>query len=276
MHYIRLGSGKPLLLVHGLGGSWHSWRTILDELALHREVIAVDLPGHGQTPPLPGEVSIRTLANALTEFLAVNKLMGIDAVGSSMGAHLVLELARRGGILGAVVSLDPGGFWRGWEQPFFYRSLYISIRLLRWLKPLLPFMTRHAITRTLFFAQLSARPWLLSPQLLLDEIHNYLASPSFDELLYRLGHGQPQKGAWRGSIRHRLVIGWGRRDRVCFTRQAERAMALFPDARLHWFEHSGHFPHWDVPEQTLRLILESTGDPASKSHRHTICDDANG
>jgi len=44
MNYIRRGAGKPLLLIHGLGGSWRSWQTILDSLALERDVIAVDLP----------------------------------------------------------------------------------------------------------------------------------------------------------------------------------------------------------------------------------------
>jgi len=94
-------------------------------------VIAVDLPGFGETPPLSGEVSIRTLADALTGSLRSNGLLGVDAVGSSMGARLVLELARRGGTLGAVVSLDPGGFWRGWERHVFYASIWASIRLVR-------------------------------------------------------------------------------------------------------------------------------------------------
>ncbi|WP_280640548.1 alpha/beta fold hydrolase [Hymenobacter volaticus] len=53
LHHTRHGSGKPLLLVHGIGGSGRSWSTILDELATHREVIALDLPGHGQTPRSP-------------------------------------------------------------------------------------------------------------------------------------------------------------------------------------------------------------------------------
>lgn len=96
MHYVRRGSGKPLLLVHGLGGSHHSWDTIVDALAMQRDLVIVDLPGFSITPPLPGEVSIATLSDAMTTFLAENDLTGIDAVGSSMGARLVLELARRG------------------------------------------------------------------------------------------------------------------------------------------------------------------------------------
>jgi pimeloyl-ACP methyl ester carboxylesterase len=56
------------------------------------------------------------------------------------------------------------------------------------------------------------------------------------------------------------VIGWGRFDRICFPRQAARAQELFPDAHIHWFERCGHYPHWDAPEETARLILATTAD----------------
>ena len=120
---MRRGTGTSLLLLHDLGRSWRSWGPILDGLSAEREVIAIDLPGFGETPPLHGEVSIRTLADAVTEFMTVNNPIGIDAVVSSLAARLVLELARRGGMLGAVVSLDPGGFGKaGSGTCFMHRS----------------------------------------------------------------------------------------------------------------------------------------------------------
>ena len=50
MNQIERGTGRKLLLIHGLGGSWRSWTPILDALSLSRRVIAIDLPGHGETP----------------------------------------------------------------------------------------------------------------------------------------------------------------------------------------------------------------------------------
>ena len=41
------------------------------------------------------------------------------------------------------------------------------------------------------------------------------------------------------------------------------AQAAFPAARLHWFEHCGHFPHWDQPDDTVRVILETVGGDAA-------------
>ena len=259
LNHLRMGTGRPLLLIHGLGGSARSWSTICTALAEHREVIAIDLPGFGATPPLAGETSIRSLSDAVTAFLDAQGLRGIDAVGSSMGARLVLELARRGGVLGSVVSLDPGGFWRGWERHAFFSSIWLSIRAVRLLQPLMPAISRSKVARTMLLAQFSRRPWDIDPAVVLEEMRSYARAPAFDELLHRLAYGEEQEGAAAGSIEAPLVIGWGRNDRVCFTGQAERALALFPDARLHWFERCGHFPHWDAPEETVQLILETPG-----------------
>ena len=138
INYVRRGEGKPLLLVHGLGSSWRSWQTVLDPLAAERAVIAIDLPGFGKSPPLDGEVSLRTLANAVTQFLHEHDLMGTDAVGSSMGARLVLELARRGGVLGSVVSLGSGRLLGGLGASCLPASIWLSVRLVRALQFAMP------------------------------------------------------------------------------------------------------------------------------------------
>jgi len=118
LNQIERGTGRKLLLVHGLGGSWQSWSTILDALSVNRTVIAIDLPGHGATPAEHDSGTFDGLVSSVERYIADNGLAGIDVVGSSMGARIVLELARRGNV-GNVVALDPGGFWRGWERTFF-------------------------------------------------------------------------------------------------------------------------------------------------------------
>lgn len=258
MNYVRRGTGKPLLLIHGIGSSHRSWDLIINQLSAHRDVIALDLPGFGATPALPGETSIRTLSDAVTAFLADHDLLGIDAVGSSMGARLVLELARRGGVLGAVVSLDPGGFWEGWEVSFFYHSVRLSAQLVNALQPVLPALTHNPISRSLLFLQFSAHPWTLPAPVALQELRTFTPTAVFDELLDSLAYGEKQQGTLAGSIRYPLVIGWGRNDRVCLPRQSGRALKLFPDAYLHWFNTCGHFPQLDAPDETVQLILDVT------------------
>ena len=255
MQHTRSGSGKPLLLIHGLGGSRHSWSTILPALAQAREVIAVDLPGHGQTPSEPNSGTFLGLARSLDDWLGSEGLAGIDMVGSSMGARLVLEMARRGRS-GAVVALDPGGFWRGWERTFFRTTISASIRLVRGLRRVLPALARNRVGRTLLMAQLSASPWKLAPELISSELRSFADTPTFDALVRDLATGPMQQGT--EDSRTRIVIGWGRKDRLCLPRQASRALAAFPAARLHWFDSSGHFPMWDQPGEAVHLILRAT------------------
>ena len=214
------------------------------------------------TQPLSELPSIANMATFVTEFLRAQDLLGADVVGSSMGARLVLELARRG-VVGSVVSLDPGGFWKGRETAFFGTSVGASIKLIRAIRSLLPTLAGNPVGRTLLLAQFSAHPWKLPAALVLQELQNYAASPSFEPMLKELVYGPPQDGATPLSDRHPITIGWGRYDRVCFTNQAARARAAFPKAHFHWFERSGHFPMWDSPDETAQLILSSTGMNAS-------------
>lgn len=255
----RVGSGKPLLLVHGLGSSYRNWDPVVPALAARRELIAVDLPGFDGTPPLEGEVSIATLVDALTAFIDDEGLQGIDLVGSSVGARLVLELARRG-VGGTCVALSPGGFWDRRQLRLFDGSLRASVALVRALHPALPVLLANPVGRTALLSQFSAHPWSLPAGLVTHELLGFSrqASPSLDDVLDSLVHGPDQQGAPAGTTPGLVFIGWGRQDRVCLPSQSERATSLFPDAQLHWFDHCGHFPHWDQPQETARLVLAAT------------------
>jgi len=253
---IRRGAGKPLLLVHGLGGHWQSWNPILGQLAAAREVILFDLPGHGSSPAETDSGTFEGLVDSVERMIAREGLGNIDMVGSSMGARIVLELARRGGT-GAVVALDPGGFWKGWERGFFKTTIAASVKLLRAIRGALPKLSASAVGRTALLAQLTARPWALDGKEVADELESYTATPTFDALVRDLSKGPMQQGP-AAPDSGPVTIGWGRHDRLCLPRQAERAMAAFPSATLHWFEHSGHFPHWEEPEATATLILAAT------------------
>ena len=250
----RHGNGRPLLLVHGLGGSVRSWDPIAPALARSRELVLIDLPGHGRSPALEGRQTFAAFADAIEAFVRGQGLQTVDLVGSSIGARLVLELSRRG-VGGHCVALDPGGFWRGWETTYFHYTLAASIRLLRLLKPALPFLSRHALTRALLLVQLTARPAFLPAGVVLAELQSLVATPVFDAMLRELAIGPMQPGT--ASTPGRVTIGWGRNDRLLLPRQAPRAQLAFPTAKMHWFDNCGHFPQWDQPQEAVRVILDT-------------------
>ncbi|MFW5469756.1 alpha/beta fold hydrolase [Knoellia sp. CPCC 206435] len=230
---------------------------IIDELAERREVIAVDLPGFGETPPLTGEVSIATLTNSVGDFIREQGLDGVATVGQSMGGRIVLELARRG-VGGDTVALDPGGFWSDHELLVFGATLRPSIALVRALRGRLPALLGSRVGRTLLLAQLSARPWALSPGTVLPDVLGLADAPATGAAMDALTKGLKQDGAPAGTVPGRVTIGWGCRDLVTVPSQAARASQLFPDAQLHWFERCGHFPQWDAAHEATRLILHRT------------------
>ncbi len=250
------GRGKPLLLVHGLGSSGHAWEPVIVPLAEARRVMVIDLPGHGASPAEPDSGTFAGLVRSVSEWLETTRMTGVDMVGSSMGARLVLELARRG-LAGNVVALDPGGFWEGWERKFLVTTLTASRALVSTLKPALPRLAANKASRSALLAQLSARPWALDGAFVAEELRALADTPTVPSLVKDLGYGKGQTGI--ADTGKRLAIGWGRHDRLCLPVQAGRAIERFPSARLHWFEHSGHFPLWDEPRETVKLIAEVCG-----------------
>jgi pimeloyl-ACP methyl ester carboxylesterase len=255
LHVTSDGEGKKLLLVHGIGSSSRVWRGLIPDLANDRQVIALDLPGHGSTPAGPGSGTFAGLAQSLEDFLIAEDLCGADMVGVSLGGRLVLELAKRGRA-GAVVALDPGGFWMGWERTYLQSSLLASVFMLRGVAALLPALAHNGGTRSLLVAQLSARPWELNGDDVEAELASYAKTGTFAELVNDLAAAPMQEGPAAPGTGN-IAIGWGRHDRLCLPVQALRAQAAFPNARLHWFERSGHLPIWDEPEETVRLIRET-------------------
>ncbi len=68
LNFTRQGAGAPLLLLHGLGGNIASLDGVAPELAKTNEIIAVDLPGHGASPVLPGSGTFGGIAGAIDDF----------------------------------------------------------------------------------------------------------------------------------------------------------------------------------------------------------------
>ena len=254
LSHSRSGSGSPLVLVHGLGGRRSSWDPVLPGLAAAREVVTVDLPGHGTSPALAGTVTLERLVDELRDFLVQHGLTGADLVGSSMGARMVLELARQG-VGRTVVALDPGGFWSPAEKAVFATSVKASFALVKALRPALPALAGSPVGRTALLPQFTPRPWAVPAHVALADLRSIADTPALDETLQALVDRGPQLG---GPTPGTVVLGWGRRDRVTLPRQAARAQAAFPQATLHWFDRCGHFPMWDRPAETVEVVLGAT------------------
>lgn len=241
--------------MHGIGSNSHAWYDLMPHLAQDRQVIAVDLPGHGSTPATARSATYAGLAQDLEDYLVAEGLVGVDMVGHSLGGRLVLDMAKRGRA-GAVVALAPGGFWMGWERAYLQGNLLTSITMLRSLGVLRATLAHNPISRSILLSALSARPWHLDPSAVAAELDSYANTSTFVELVIDLASAPMQTGPAHKNAGP-IHIGWGRNDRLCWPVQAKRALAAFPSAKLHWFENCGHQIMWDQPAKTLELIRKT-------------------
>lgn len=110
--YARVGAGEPLLLLHGIGHHRQAWDPVVDILATERDVIAVDLPGFGQSSALPPGLphDLPTTNAVLGAFCAALGLDRPHVAGNSLGGLLALGLGHEN-LVRSVTALSPAGFW---------------------------------------------------------------------------------------------------------------------------------------------------------------------
>ncbi len=94
-HYVSKGEGPPVVLVHGLGGTLHSWYGVTENLALHHHVLALDLRGHGRSDTTEGTFSIGSFAADVEALIGALELPAVTLVGHSMGTLVAQHLAAR-------------------------------------------------------------------------------------------------------------------------------------------------------------------------------------
>lgn len=91
--YTLAGHGPALLLIHGLGGTRHTWRHLIDDLARTYSVIAPDLPGHGESDPPAGDYSLGAHACALRDLMLALGYRRFSLAGHSLGGGVALQTA---------------------------------------------------------------------------------------------------------------------------------------------------------------------------------------
>jgi 3-oxoadipate enol-lactonase len=93
--YVEVGSGQPIVLLHGYCGSHHYWDEVIPLLSSHGRVIAIDIRGHGASSASDGVYSMELLADDLAALLDELKLSKVNLFGHSLGGYIALAFAER-------------------------------------------------------------------------------------------------------------------------------------------------------------------------------------
>lgn len=254
--YERHGTGPTLVLLHGVGHRRQAWQPVLDLLTPHRTVITVDLPGHGESPPLrtAGRPAIRAIAE---EIIAFFDALGLDrphVAGNSLGGALALGAAVRGRAA-TVTGLSPAGFWGNpWQYRYARATFRLAQRAGAAARPLVLALARIPLTCGATQAAFVARPSHITPEHAVADALAFLRAR--DAVYAILGDRDSFTDTIPASVP--VTIAWGARDRVLRPSQAQVAMRRLPHARFVPLPGCGHVPMTDDPRLVAKVLLDGS------------------
>ncbi|WP_326731172.1 alpha/beta fold hydrolase [Streptomyces phaeochromogenes] len=254
--YARVGSGEPLLLLHGIGHHRQAWDPVVDILAAERDVIAVDLPGFGESPALPDGLAhdLPTMNAALSGLCETLDLDRPHVAGNSLGGLLALELGREK-LVRSVTALSPAGFWSPVERRYAFGLLQAMRAAARSMPlPMVERLSRSAAGRTVLTSSIYARPGRRSPEAVVAETLALANAQGFAETLRAGGSVQFSDDVPGLPV----TVAWGTRDRILVRRQGIRAKQIIPRARLVRLPGCGHVPMNDDPALVARVVLDGS------------------
>jgi pimeloyl-ACP methyl ester carboxylesterase len=254
--YDRAGSGPPLVLLHGLGHRRQGWASVLDLITPQREVITVDLPGHGQSPPLghDGRHPVEVIADEIANLLSG---LGIDrphVAGNSLGGTIALTLAATGHAA-SVTALSPAGFPASDNEVRYARVIFTAARGLgRAAMPMVPRLSRSAAGRGLLYGVMVTRPGRITAEQAEGDVTGFVAASDAIRMVFA---ASPRFTA-QVPDDVPVTIAWGTSDRVLPQSNARVARRQLPGARFVPLPGCGHVPMTDDPELVAEVLLDGS------------------
>ena len=261
-HEAGAGNGPTVVLLHGGGpgaSAWSNFGRTLGVLSDRFHVLAVDQPGFGRsTKPVEFDRQFFTFSgDALAELLDVLGVDSAHVVGNSLGGGTAVRFAlNHPGKAGRLVLMAPGGLGLNVFSPDPTEGIK---KLFQFGAPPGPSKQKLAdFLRTLVFDQ------KMITDELVDERYTYAADPETMRSMAAMGASFARPGAfeeamlWREAyqLRQRVLLVWGREDRVNPLDGALVALKLIPRAQLHVFGGCGHWAMLEKFDEFNRLTAE--------------------
>ena len=274
-HYEDVGQGRPLILLHGIGGSHAAWKTVIHNLAKERRVLAFDIAGFGITPTLPDNIQptpanlvtgIGSLAETLSKIDAERQISkeyeSIDVVGNSFGGHLALEAAkiRKLGSFSvkSIVAISPAGLWKKRHPRRTEIVLLVTLFGVQHLPRLTRALLRRKYTRKLVLAVPMSTNVPEEDAYELAKIFGsapvFASKAAFNN--FRKSIKGPFIGGRTMSEQTRVTIAFGKRD-LLLPRRARLRHEIPEDVIWQNPKGWGHVPMWDDPDGVSKFILDA-------------------
>jgi pimeloyl-ACP methyl ester carboxylesterase len=219
------------------------WDSIAERLSERREVIALDLPGFGESPPLTAEKPTpRALAAAVAQRLESIGVSRPHVVGNSLGGWVGLELGLSGAA-SRVTAIAPAGLW---PEPLVPKH-GIAHRVGRALLPLLGRLAATRQGRSLLLSRAVAHPCRVPPAQAAHLVRAYALAPGFTAV-----NDAMRAGRFEGleQIPCPVTLVWPDHDRLI-----QRPVWVPDRIDNVVLSDSGHIPVWDAPDALVEIVL---------------------
>jgi pimeloyl-ACP methyl ester carboxylesterase len=249
-------SAPPLVLLHGLAERRQVFAWLAPLLAPHLRLVAIDLPGFGTSPRLPGgSFDLGTVCERVEGVIVELGLEQPALLGHSLGGGVAVRYAAdRPGALRAVTLIAPAGLIAtgavrpSWRRPLVHALGRQAIRLATPLVAGHPGLRRRAFARVV--GDPSAIDRALARELLMGAAQGRSTPAAGIEIVYA---GLRDRV---GALTLPALVVWGGRDRVVSPRYGELLRAALPDGRLLFLPDAGHVPMCEQPAAVARAVLE--------------------
>lgn len=261
MRYLTAGSGRPLILVHGLMGYSFSWRFAMPALAPHATVYAIDNLGAGlSTAPEKMDCSVRATADRLLQFADAMGIGEFDLLGTSHGGGVAIMTAalsqeRGDSRLKRLVLVAPVNPWSPHGRrlaPFLatpFGTVVYQNTIERW-----------RILDYLWLRRLFSHGSKIPP----DSLAGYRI-PVFENHVFR--HAAHILANWTTDLKeldaalpeirdYPTLLMWGTKDRAVHFASAEPLRRNFRNAQLVAFKDVGHLPYEEAPADFNAALIE--------------------
>lgn len=249
LYVAELGNGGvPALLLHELGGSSESWRSVMPLLAGDRRVIAVDMRCAGRSEKPPGGFSLTDVADDLDMLLPVLGIESVDivgaALGSLVGALLAIRHPRRvQRLMLCAVAADMAGPTRTYLAERAVKVRTVGMRGVAEASLANSFPASRAAERAAYRGI-------------------YLANDpaAYAELSLALAGLELTVADW-GAIGAPTLVASGAHDFLWPPEIGRQVAGLIPAARFAVMDDAGHFPHLQAPRTLARLARDFLDEP---------------
>ena len=255
LNVVEMGSGPPLVFIHGLGGSWTNWLENIPHFARTHRVIALDLPGFGASPEDGTETSIKgyaELLDALCDELGIERVVVVgNSMGGFIGAELAISFSTRVERLVLVSAAGLDSEHRRREP------LVLGARIGKlgaaWVGSKSDVLTARPRMRRLIASGVVRHPHKLSAPLMTEQIRG-TGKPGFVAALDAL-LGYPIRDRLE-KIECPTLIVWGRNDMLVPVRDADDFERHISRSRKVIFDDTGHVPMLERPTRFNAVVEE--------------------